>query len=234
MPYPAVEPVRRPLMIQSWNDLTFLHFPYRPEAVERLVPKPLRVELFDGAAWVGIAPFVLRGLRAPFLPPLPWLSDFPETNCRTYVRHPNGTSGVWFFSLEAARAAAVTAARAGFGLPYFWARMRVSREGERFTYRSQRIWGSAGTRIQVEAAHGPIEPGEFDYFLTARFRLFALRRGRLMCARVEHPPWPLRHARVIEFHEDLTRAAGLPAPDSPPVVHFSPGVTVRISRPLPA
>ncbi|HLI86814.1 MAG TPA: DUF2071 domain-containing protein [Bryobacteraceae bacterium] len=170
MPYPAVEPVRCPEMIQSWNDLTFLHFRYRPEAVERLLPQPLEVDRFDGMAWVGIAPFRLRRLHSPWLPALPLAFEF-----------------------------------SGDQLPHLCAA-------------SKRHWNRA------------LDPGEFDHFLTARFRLFAVRRGRLVCARVEHPVWPLRHARVIGFDEDLTRAAGLPAPDSSPVVHFSPG---GVSRRLP-
>ena len=33
----------------------------------------------------------------------PWLSDFCETNVRTYVVNRAGRPGVWFFSLDASR-----------------------------------------------------------------------------------------------------------------------------------
>src|SRR5581483_5061957 len=101
-------------MLQSWCDLTFLHWRYPLEAAQALVPGPLQVETFDGSAWVGITPFVVRALRPPLLPSLPWISHFPETNCRTYVKGPDGHSGVWFFSLDAARAPAVMGARLGY------------------------------------------------------------------------------------------------------------------------
>src|SRR3954447_4349757 len=93
------EPLNSVPMLQSWCDLTFLHWRYPVEIVQSRVPSPLRVESFDGSAWVGITPFLLRRLRPKSLPPLPWISQFPETNCRTYVRAPDGHSGIWFFSL---------------------------------------------------------------------------------------------------------------------------------------
>ena len=221
-----------PVMYQNWCNLTFLHWRYPVDAIQKLVPKPLEVETCEGSAWVGITPFVLRGLRPPFFPALPWISVFPETNCRTYVKAPDGSSGVWFFSLDSARAPAVAGARLAFGLPYAWARMRVNQTGSNFSYESSRIWpdSSATTRLSVET--GPaIDAKEFENFLTARFRLYALRRGRLMYADVEHAPWPLQAARIISEVQTLTAAAGIPDPTAPPVAHFSPGVHVRLGAP---
>src|SRR5450759_1646433 len=40
----------------------------------------------------------------------PWVSDFCETNVRTYVRDGNGRAGIWFFSLDAASLGAVAVA----------------------------------------------------------------------------------------------------------------------------
>lgn len=89
--------------VQSWCHMTFLRWRYPVAPVQRQVARPLEVESFDGSAWVGVTPFLLRRLRAESLPPLPWISQFPETNCRTYGKGPDGHSGVWFFSLGAAR-----------------------------------------------------------------------------------------------------------------------------------
>ena len=50
---------------------------------------------------------------------LPWLLEFPETNVRTYAVGPSGERGVWFFSLDASRLAAVVTARATYRVPYF-------------------------------------------------------------------------------------------------------------------
>ena len=69
-----------------------------------------------------------------------------------------------------------------------------------------------------------------DHFLTARFRLYTMIAGRGAAADAEHPSWPLVRARLLDLEDDLVAAAGLPPPDQPPLVHFSPGVAVRIGR----
>ena len=112
-------------MLQRWRWLTFMHWRYDAAIIQALLPELLTVDTFDGSAWVGLTPFVLAGLRLPFSPPVPWISRFPETNVRTYVRGPDGEPAVWFFTLEADRLLGVLAARALYGLPYRWSRMRV-------------------------------------------------------------------------------------------------------------
>jgi uncharacterized protein len=223
--------VRRALMLQSWRQLTFIHWRYPVEVVQRCVPAPLKVETFDGAAWVAVTPFILQGLRPPMLPSIPWISEFPETNCRTYVRGPDGHSGVWFFSLDAARVAAVAGARMGYGLPYAWSRMRVVQSSRQMTYQSRRIFpGSARTHIVVEPGE-PVTSQALELFLTARFRLYSVRLGHLTYTSVEHAPWPLCKARLIQVEQTLTACAGLPDPSGPPIAHFSPAIQVRIGPP---
>src|ERR1044072_1701490 len=102
-------------MYQAWRNLTFLHWRYPPAVMQAHLPKGLQVDTFDGSAWLRLAP-VLLGLT---------YSTFPETNVLTYVRGPDGKSGVWFFSLDAASLSAVIGARIAYGLPYMWSRMSV-------------------------------------------------------------------------------------------------------------
>src|SRR4051812_36251164 len=45
-------PVRRAAMVHWWDELTFLHWRFEPDAVHRLLPRGLEVEPFDGSAWV--------------------------------------------------------------------------------------------------------------------------------------------------------------------------------------
>ncbi|WP_240776694.1 YqjF family protein [Nonomuraea basaltis] len=201
--------------------------------MQSLVPDFLTVERHDGDAWIGLTPFLMEGVRAPCTPALPYLSRFPETNLRTYVRDARGRSGIWFLSLDAGHLPAVLGGRAGYGLPYFWSDMSVHGDGPFTRYRCRRRWpGPRGSRCDAETKMGtPLtasERDELSHFLTARYRLFTLRANRLAAAEVEHPPWPLHHARLIRLDQDLLQSAGLPAPDRPPVVHASPGVPVRV------
>jgi uncharacterized protein YqjF (DUF2071 family) len=209
-------------MYQAWRNLTFLHWRYPAEVMQAHLPPGLTVDTFDGSAWLRLAPFTLK---------LRW-SRFPETNVLTYVRGPDGGSGVWFFSLDAANVLAVAGARVAYGLPYMWSRMRVEAKGDRAEYESIRRWPDRRGMARIVVERGEkIEAGALETFLTARFRLYSMRWGRLITGAVEHGPWPLESARLIGLEQTLTETVGLPAPDGAPLVHFSPGVEVTAGPP---
>jgi len=216
--------VARPVIRQSWLELTFLHWAYDPAVVRPLIPAGLELDLWEGRIYVGLVPFILDDITATRAPAVPWLSRFNETNVRTYVRDRRGRRGVWFFSLDAARLAAVVGARVSYSLPYWWAKMTVEREGERVRYRSRRRHGPAGTTdIVVRPGEEIAAHSELEAFLTARWRLFSERGGRLYLAEVEHPRWPLQRVTVERCEETLFEAAE-------PLAHFSPGPRLRWGR----
>ncbi|MBV8905399.1 MAG: DUF2071 domain-containing protein [Acidobacteriia bacterium] len=218
-------------MFQRWRRLTFLHWRYAAEAIRPLIPRGLELDTFDGAAWVALTPFLVTGLRPPGAPALPWISQFPETNVRTYVRGPDGEGGVWFFTLEADRLASVAGARLLYRLPYRWADMRVLRKGRIVEYESARKWpfGEGGTSIAIHAGE-PITANEFENFLTARFRLYTMWGERVAFAQIEHAPWPLHTARILRLRQNLIERSGVPAATGAPIVHYSPDLQVRIGR----
>jgi uncharacterized protein YqjF (DUF2071 family) len=157
---------------------------------------------------------------------------FLETNVRTYVHLEGRDPGVYFFSLEAASRVAVAVARAQFGLPYYWARMRMLRDGNRIDYRSRRLPGR-GPRSHVEFEIGEYlgasPPGTLEHFLVERYVLHVGQRGRLWRGHVHHPPYPLQRARLLALHDELTGAAGIPQPAGPPpLVHYAAGLDVEI------
>ena len=231
MEAPPPPRIARPVMYHHWNWITFLHWRYQPAVVQRMLPPGLTAETADGAAWIGLTPFLMDRVRPPGLPAVPWLSRFGEINVRTYVHDRHGRSGIWFFSLDAARLPAVLAARTGYWLPYFWSDVSVRLTGVRLGYRCRRLPGH-GARCNAEVTMGPplaeAERDELAHFLTARYRLFTMIAGRLAVAEAEHPPWPLHHAEVLSLDQDLLRRAGLPPPAGDPLAHASPGVPVRI------
>lgn len=229
-PFPP-HAVRRPVMLQRWSWLTFFHWRYTPEEIRGMLPSAVTLDTFDGSAWVGLTPFFLRGLRLPFAPALPWISRFPETNVRTYVRGPDGEPGVWFFTLEADRLAAVAGARSLYRLPYRWSAMRVERANGQVEYRSERHrpFRTAHTNIAVEPGE-PIKASEFDNFLTARFRLYTMMGKRPAFAQIEHEPWPLHSGRILQMEQTLVQDCGMRAPSGEPTVHYSPDLKVRIGR----
>lgn len=212
-------------MFQSWRDISFLHWPCDPALLQSRLPPGLAIDTFGQVAWVGLTPFCLTGLRPPFLPAVPGLSSFAETNLRTYVRGPAGR-GIWFFSLDAASAAAVLGARLTYGLPYYWATMQVRRAGSRVEYTSARAQAEAA--ITVDVGEPLTDPDDLALFLTERYRLYTRFLGSLAMAPVEHDRWPLHRARLVHLTESVRRAAGLPGDGAPTLVHYSPGVHVRV------
>lgn len=227
--------VDRPVMRQRWERLTFLHWRFDPGAVQRLLPHSLEADTIDGAAWVGLVPFFMR-VATPGGTRVPWVSNFCETNVRTYVRDQEGRTGIWFLSLDAARLGAVTVARTTYRLPYFWSAMRVAGGQDQISYACRRRWPGprgASSRVSLRIG-GPYQEAELtgtDHFLTARWILFSVHGSRHRFARACHQPWPLHRAEVTALDDQLMAAAGLPPGDDAPLVHYSPGVDVAIGRP---
>src|SRR5262249_26655166 len=134
-PWPL--PARPWALTMDWEDLLFAHWRVAPAAVQRLLPAGLEGGAVGGAAWVGGVACPTARPRVRWLPPLPTANAFPELNVRTYVRA-GEVPGVWFVSLDAASRLAVAGARAGFGLPYLFARMTCTRAGDEVHYASER------------------------------------------------------------------------------------------------
>src|SRR5689334_13555471 len=112
------------MMSQSWRDLTFLHWAVDPGEVAHRMPPGVQPDTLDGVTYVGLIPFRMVGAGFARGPGVPWFGTFLETNVRLYSVDDTGRRGIVFLSLDADRAAVVVGARAAFGLPYRWARMR--------------------------------------------------------------------------------------------------------------
>jgi len=228
-------PIRHAWLRNRWDDLTFVHWAYPADEVQALLPNGLRVDTFDGEAWVSLVPFRMRRAGPTFLPPLPWVSTFAETNVRTYVVDSAGNRAVWFLSLDATRLPVVAFARWIIGFPYVWATMTIERVGRRRSYTTaKRRWPSrpaAATRLVVDVGDR-IEPNDLDVFLTSRWGTVAMSGGRLRHHPVDHPRWVLHDADIVELADTAVTASGLTAPADDPVVRWAEPVDARFGRPV--
>lgn len=237
-PYPLVtaDPVARPVMFQRWMDLTYAHWPVDADEVQRLLPAGLTADTHEGAGWVGLVAFRMEKIRPRFGPPIPYLGTFPETNVRTYVIGPDGRPGVWFHSLDITRLFPVLVAQTTYRLPYMWAAMDIAHHCGTVTYTARRRWpGPRGAASRLTVRPGgripPADVSSLERFLTSRWGLWTELGGRLAYAPVEHPAWPLHEAHLVDLDDQFVAAAGYVQPDHAPVVHYSPGVPVRIGLP---
>ncbi len=240
----APRPVGRVVFTQTWKDLTFLHWAVPPARLEPYLPPGVRPDVLDGVSYVGLVPFLMRGIGAWGSPGLPYVGSFAETNVRLYSVDQQGRRGVVFVSLDASRLAPVLAARLGPGLPYLWSRMTYRRQGRRVVYTCRRRWpGPRGARSTVAVRVGePVPAGPLEEFLTARWGLHQRQRwGRRHAEHTyywpnSHPTWPLHAAEVEQLDDELLAAAGFAdlAARPPDSALFSPGVSVVFGPRLPA
>lgn len=210
-----------------------MHWPVPAEAVRPLIPEALGLDLWEGRAYVGIVPFLMREIAPSWLPSA-FAFDFLECNLRTYVHLDGDHPGVWFCSLEASSWLAVQAARAGWGLPYHHARMRHAREGDEASFDTVRRSDGAtlAVRYRVGEPMGASEPGTLEHFFLERYYLYSVHGGRLERGQVHHVPYPARRAEILSIEDSLVKAAGMPAVEGPPaLVHFSEGVDVEVFAP---
>jgi uncharacterized protein YqjF (DUF2071 family) len=109
--------------------------------------------------------------------------------------------------------------------------MSVKRTGSAVQYKSIRYSASGNASTEIDVLPGEaIEAGNFDNFLTARYRLYTLWAGQIAFAQIEHEPWPLQSGRVKSMEQTLLQKVGVPRPVGEPVVHFSENLDVRIER----
>ena len=215
-----------PVMTQRWDDVLFVSWPVAVDQLAARLPAGLWPDEWNGSAWVSLVPFMMRDsrYRDRRLP----TGSFPEVNVRAYVVGPEGP-GVWFASLDVPSLLPKAVANRVYGLNYRWSRVTVSKDANWVDWSVRRR--PRGPRGHVRGHIGqPVSPTGLDQFLTARWRLYAGRKG-LVTARVEHRPWELHEATVEGLDLGLVNAAGL-HPRNSPWVRWSPGTDVTVERPV--
>ena len=211
------------IMVQTWLDLLFAHWPVDRTLLRSKVPSAFDLDLYEDQAYIGVVPFSMTNVTFRGVPALPLVSTFPELNVRTYVRA-EGKPGVFFFSLDAASSLAVRMARLWLNLPYHRAEMRCVARAEAIEYRSRRL-GEPAELVSTYEPKGSEQvprPGSIEHFLTERYCLYAVdRSARPYRLEIHHPPWRLRSADARFERNSVAAAAGIMLPDAEPLLHFS-------------
>ncbi len=230
-------PARQPVLYQTWRDLLFVHWEIDPDIIQATMPPGLFVDTFEGKAYVGIVPFFMCDVHPRFTFNVPGLSDFPETNLRTYVYDRAGNPGVMFYSLDAYQKIAVWLARTFYHLPYHYAAMpaphrnMAGRTGQATEHHTQRQGvPSAQWSKFVYAQEGELSTavaGTLEFFLLERYLFYAHSPHGLRVGRVWHTPYEFAPATVTAWDANLLTLAGFDAPQRPPdSLLMSPGVVV--------
>ena len=223
----TIDPPHRvpPVIRQLWRVVGFVHWPFDAQDVQRVLPPPLLVDTYDGLAWVSIVCFSTT-CQIAGLVPLPGPRTFPETNVRTYVRAPDGSRGLYFFSLDVTNRANVLMGRSA-ALRYRLADMDIDVD-DLWHYRGVRRDGSGSYDIALAPEAGAVD-GPLDLYLTARWSAYADVKGRVIRFDVHHQRWPLRGAHLEGCAQSLLPAEGLPQPSAEPRAHVAAGVDANLA-----
>lgn len=229
---PTRRPAGRPAQYQRWDDLLFLHWRVPAEVLRPLIPSSLEIDTFEGDAYVGVVPFMMRDVHPTWAFSVGPISNFLETNLRTYVHREGRDPGVWFFSLDAANALAVWIARTFWHLPYHRAAMSLEKRDGVIEYKTARRGapkGRCSAMYRPLGSPSPAAPGTLEHFLAERYVLYAaLPDGSMRLGRVHHGPYPLERVELLRWDEDLTAAAGIARPDAAPLALYASGVSVDV------
>jgi uncharacterized protein YqjF (DUF2071 family) len=235
---PHAPPLTGPVMMnQDWRDLTFLHWAVDPGLVADRMPPGVRPDVLDGRTYVGLIPFRMVDAGLSRGRGVPWAGSFLETNVRLYSVDDTGRRGIVFLSLDTDRAVVVAGARAVFGLPYRWARMRYDEQDGVHTYDARlRTPGARATSHVAVRVGAPRERTPLDDFVSARWGLHVRWWGRTLHVPNVHGPWPMREAEVLELDDGLLGSVGLGELASRPPDHvgFSDGVHTEFGLPADA
>ena len=219
-------------MEQRWSRIVWAHWPVEVGRVAALLPPGLVPDTHDGCAWVGLVPFQMSDLRLPGalsgVASAVGVDSFGECNVRTYVRGPDGRTGVWFATLDADRLLAVATARVAFGLPYRLASTRLDVTGdggsEELTWTSVRRDDGARAALRVRPEGGPPRPAApgLERFLVERYSLYTWWHGHLLQGSLSHAPWQVRRARLVDVDLGTVASAGFDVIGMPHVLVGEP------------
>ncbi len=227
---PLPQPVAVPVLRQTWNHTSFVHWPCPLEALRPLVPQPLQIDRCQGQAWLSLVMFQAERTRIPGLPPIP-PSTFTEINLRTYVTAPGDRPALWFFALEASHLPTVVGGRLLSAVPYQPALTSTTLDGDVVRYRSRRL-GRSRVCLEARVERGGPCPAEqlteLDHFLTARWGAYSLVLGMLRYTPVDHPLWPLHRAVLLDLEQTITEASGVPGPEGEVIVQYAPAVEATL------
>lgn len=185
------------LGVQTWNEIVFLHWPVSVEKLRPYVPEPLKIDEFDGSAWVSIVFFKAKNSRLRSFSPVLSYPPFYQLNTRTYVTF-GKEPGVHFFSLDASSGIVVKAGQF-FHLPFRHSEIVVGKQNNRSIFTSTRPNLS---RINFHAHYIPkqtpmIAPkGSLSYWLTERYCIWYVNHTNIMKLPITHLPWVLRDVKV--------------------------------------
>jgi uncharacterized protein YqjF (DUF2071 family) len=198
-----VGPQGAPVLSADWEDVLFLHFEVPAQAVQRLIPRPLETEPFQGKTLVSIVSLSMRRFQ---LYRGRWLNRLLRPievqrflNVRTYARSER-ESGAYFLQGWLSRPCALLPAPGLFGLPCAFCEMDFSGDREGAAWRRTARSRSGLFEFEASAPAGELPadclPGSLERFTFERYTGYFERGHDLRTFRIWHAPWKQVQVKV--------------------------------------
>jgi uncharacterized protein YqjF (DUF2071 family) len=205
---------------QEWNNVIFLHWKADYEALRKLVPAELEIDMVGGSSWISLVAFTMDRIRPRNFPAFKPVSWFDEINIRTYVRYRN-KPGVYFLSIEGGKLISCAVARTLSMLPYRYSRIDRS-EG---TYTSANSVTGDSFSIVFSGGESLGEKTNLDRWLTERYALFQDTRTFIRTFEIHHVEWPVNELHIERLEINYPGFNNL-LKGNPVKAHYSRGVQV--------
>ena len=185
-----------PLLLQKWETLSFMHWSVDKKIISKYIPNGLTLDLYENGAYIGLIPFMMKNVRPRWGFSVPFISNFPEFNIRTYVKKGN-KRGVFFLTLDAQSIITRIYASNFFHLPYRYSRGYVIRKNGSFLWSSNRLYKGFELEGSCEG-YGEFEYAEKDSleeFFFERYYLYISSNNQIKSGRIKHHKWKIKKAK---------------------------------------
>lgn len=206
---------------QEWNDVVFLHLEVSKEFLEKFVPNELEIDDFQGNYFLSFVFFSMVNVRPRNFPVIDFVSNFHELNIRTYVKS-NEKSGVYFLNIEGEKWLSCFLAKTLSGLNYKKSFMQ-RKEGE---YVSKNWKDESNAYIKYLVGESVMKKNELDRWLTERYCMFNVIKGKKYCYDIHHIEWPIYAMGIHEISIDYPQIDIQIKNQENMLMHYSPGVKV--------
>lgn len=205
---------------QEWNNALFLHWKIPAEVLQELIPEKLKLDIFNGEAYVSLVAFTMQKIRPKNLPPVKFISDFDEINLRTYI-DVDSKKGVYFLNIEGAKTLSVFIAKALSGLPYEKSLVQRSKGKYKSTNHLKKFHLDTTFEVKEPLTYKT----ELDLWLTERYCLYLEKNDKLFRYDIHHKEWDIKMVEISQL--DINYSIGnLNLNGNPNYVHYSDGVEV--------
>ncbi|REG99532.1 YqjF family protein [Flavobacterium aquicola] len=209
---------------QQWHDSIFLHWSIPAEKIEELLPPELKLDKFEGRAWVSLVAFEVQKMRVHYLPTFPYISDYKEINVRTYVTH-KGIRGTYLLSIETDKLIEVFLTKAFIGLPYIKSDIKTYTKSDVPKKDTNFLSINDDNEYFLDMSFQPNglsmkKKSELDCWLTERHCLFTYQNNTLYRHDIHHKEWDFEEIDISIWDLDYD-FKNLSLNINPDKIHFA-------------